>query len=178
METYQRKGRCWWPVSGNSMSPLINPGDRVLVVSVAAEQVRLGDIIVFKRNGGLVVHRVLKKLRTADSFSFTEKGDNTNISGLAGSEEIVGRFNMIRGKVKRLNLSSPLSRLTSLVISLWIRFSNSGVYRLEYSNVRAISKTGRVLTPLVQLTSNILVRLCFLVWYPSGLLVKGDGQPF
>ncbi len=174
METYKKKGRCWWPVSGNSMAPLIHPGDRVLVVSIPVDRVRLGDIIVFKRNGDLIVHRVLKKLRAADNVRFMEKGDGTHISGLAGGDTIVGRVNMIKGKVKRLNLNSPLSRLTSLILSLWFRFSSSAVYRLECSGIRAISQTGRVLAPLILVTSNILVRLCFLVWYPSGLLVRGD----
>lgn len=175
MEAYQKKGRCWWPVSGNSMAPLIHPGDRVLVVSIPVEQIRLGDIIVFKRNGDLIVHRVLKKLRNVGNVRFVEKGDGTHVSGLAGGDEIVGRVHMIQGKVKRLNLNSPLSRLTSLILSLWVRFSSSAVYRLEYSGIRAMSQTGRLLSPLLLLASSILVRLCFLVWYPSGLLVKGDG---
>jgi signal peptidase I len=175
METYQKKGRCWWPVSGSSMAPLIHSGDRVLVVSIPVERVRLGDIIVFRRNGELIVHRVLKKLRTADNFRFMEKGDGTHMSGLAGGDTIVGRVSMIEGKVKRLNLNSPLSRLTSLVLSLWFRFSSSAVYRLEYSGIGAVNRTGRMLSPLILLASSILVRLCFLVWYPSGLLVRGDG---
>jgi signal peptidase I len=174
METYKKRGRCWWPVSGNSMAPLIHPGDRVLVVSVPVERVCLGDIIVFKRNGDLIVHRVLKKLCTADNVRFMEKGDGTRVSGLVGGDAVVGRVNMIQGKAKRLNLSSPLSRFTSFILSLWFRFSSSAVYRLEYSGIRVISQTGRVLAPLLLVTSNILVRLCFLVWYPSGLLVKGD----
>lgn len=156
------------------MAPLIHPGDRVLVVSIPVERVRLGDIIVFKRNGDLIVHRVLKKLRTADNIRFMEKGDGTHMSGLAGSDTVVGRVSMIQGKAKRLNLNSPLSQFTSLILSLWFRFSSSAIYRLEYSGIKAISQAGRVLSPLILVTSNILVRLCFLVWYPSGLLVKGD----
>ena len=79
------------------MAPLIHPGDRVLVVSIPVEQIRLGDIIVFKRNGDLIVHRVLKKLRNVGNVRFVEKGDGTHVSGLAGGDEIVGRVHMIQG---------------------------------------------------------------------------------
>lgn len=55
------RGTCWLPVLTDSMMPLLQPGDQVQVSRIVAEEIRFGDIVVFRRGDDLIVHRVLKK---------------------------------------------------------------------------------------------------------------------
>ena len=84
-------GTCWLPVLTDSMVPLLQPGDQVLVSRIVAEGVRFGDIVVFRRGDDLIVHRVLKKWHTPKGVYFSEKGDAGYAHGLIRSDNIVGR---------------------------------------------------------------------------------------
>lgn len=61
----------WIPVAGNSMLPILRPGDSVQVAH-GQKSIFRGDIVVFRQNGGLVIHRVLA---VRGKFLLT-KGDN------------------------------------------------------------------------------------------------------
>lgn len=61
----------WIPVAGNSMLPTLRPGDSVRVAH-GQKRILRGDIVVFRQNGGLVIHRVLA---ARGEFLLT-KGDN------------------------------------------------------------------------------------------------------
>jgi hypothetical protein len=156
------------------MAPLIRPGDQVLVSKVIAEQVRFGDIVVFRRDNELIVHRILKKRRTASGLCFSEKRDTGYTYGLIGADKVVGRVTMVKGKGKILSLNSPLGRLTNLILSAWLYSAAITVNSLRLSGNKVIKLVGRVLSRLLPLTSNILVRSCFIIWYPSGLLARRD----
>lgn len=158
------------------MAPLIRPGDEVLVSKAAAQQIRFGDVVVFRRDGDLIVHRVLKKWRTADAICFGEKGDMAHTYGLIGADKVIGRVTMVKGRGKTLSLSSPLSRLTNLVLSAWFYLTTGGVGRLWFSRSKTVKRAGRVLSRLLLLSSSVLVRICFVIWYLSALLARGDGE--
>jgi len=56
----------WWPtlVIGDSMSPSMHKGDLLLMAPVDAEQLRVGQVIVFDRPGEpgqLIVHRLVRR---------------------------------------------------------------------------------------------------------------------
>ena len=61
----RRRGRIRLPVTGESMAPVLVPGDEIEVVSRPARDLELGDIVLFAardprgRLVGLVVHRLL-----------------------------------------------------------------------------------------------------------------------
>lgn len=58
-------------VSGRSMEPLLAEGDRVDVVRAEPGHLRPGQIVVFRRGGEVVIHRLL----LAREDRFLEKGD-------------------------------------------------------------------------------------------------------
>lgn len=66
-------------VSG-SMIPTIQIGDIVFVD--ANEQVETGDIIAFRRNTSVIVHRVIKSIDLEENAMFQTKGDNNNAADL------------------------------------------------------------------------------------------------
>lgn len=57
-------------VSGSSMEPSLHTGD--LVIAVRQADYGLGDVVVFRADGGLVVHRIIG----GDADGFSVRGDN------------------------------------------------------------------------------------------------------
>ena len=59
-------------VSGTSMAPAFQPGDLLLAIPFQAENLRVGDIIVWESQGQLVAHRIYE----ISGASMWTKGDN------------------------------------------------------------------------------------------------------
>jgi len=62
-------------VAGDSMSPVLRTGDTIYVEPVMAERVSVGDILVYKTEGTMVAHRLVRILRSNDKCMFLTKGD-------------------------------------------------------------------------------------------------------
>jgi signal peptidase I len=177
IELCTSKGRAWLPVLTDSMAPLIRPGDRILVYNVAPEQIGFGDIIVFRCDDDLIVHRVIKRWQDKSHLYFREKGDTRYTYGQTSAGEVIGRVTMVKGKGRMLNLTSPLSRLTNLALSSWIYCTTAIITVLRSSKSATIKGAGEVLGILSLLSSNLLVRVCFIVWYPAGLISRDGKEP-
>ena len=147
-------------------------GDEVLVRRVAPEHIRFGEIVLFTRHGDLIAHRVFKKLRSANGLRFTEKGDMGLVLGLVGADNVVGRITAVKARGKTLSLTSPPSQVANVALSAWLYRTAVAVTSLKSSKSRTARRVGRVLSVLLPLSSNIMVRLCFAIWYPSGLFVR------
>jgi signal peptidase I len=169
MELYNRKGAGWLPVLTGSMLPLLHPGDQVLIAATRAEHIRPGDIIVFRRNSELYVHRVLKKQRTPGGLRFVEKGDATHQCGFVDADAVIGRVNIIKDGHRMFALTSPASKFTRLIMSVWFYGTAITINLLTSSVSRNMRRAGRVLSPISLWSSNILARICRMVWYLPGL---------
>jgi signal peptidase I len=167
LDYYIEKGKGWLTVKTGSMAPLIHPGDRVLMSSVVAHEIREGDIVVFSRGGSLIVHRVLKKVGNNEETYFVEKGDNSLACGTFNLSDVIGRVNMVQRRRNMLNLSSPLSQLISRALSTWIYHTNKIAVRLRASKNRSIRRMGGAFLRLSLLSSNIFIRICCTIWYLS-----------
>ncbi|WP_287588389.1 signal peptidase I [Candidatus Borrarchaeum sp.] len=64
------------PFRGQSMEPSIKDGEEVFFQKVTVEQIKIGDIILFKKAGTLIGHRVLWKVKLKTTY-FLTKGDNS-----------------------------------------------------------------------------------------------------
>lgn len=80
-------------VSSDSMSPAINKGSLVFVKEVDFEDIKVGDVLTFTKEGSekWFSHRVIK-INTSDK-SFKTKGDHNNVSdpGYTSYDSVVGR---------------------------------------------------------------------------------------
>ncbi len=64
-------------VSGTSMLPLFREGDIVLLYKPPPNEIRVGDVVVYKRcGGGYIIHRVIDVVRIDDRYYYRTKGDN------------------------------------------------------------------------------------------------------
>ncbi len=112
-----KHGRCWARVVSDSMYPTIRRGNRVLVEMASPDQVRFGDIVVFRRNGTLTVHRIIAKRKVIGECHFLEKGDASLQSSLVAAEDILGRVTSIRNSGKPLPTISGYGRLLQLALA-------------------------------------------------------------
>jgi signal peptidase len=66
-------------ISGNSMNPVLYPGDVVITRGIAPEKIQVGDVIRFRRDGIDVVHRVMEVQNNGAALIFITRGDNNNV---------------------------------------------------------------------------------------------------
>lgn len=61
---------------GDSMLPLLKPLTEIRIRPVPAGQVRVGDIVAYRRNGSVCAHRVVRIASKSDGVVLLTKGDN------------------------------------------------------------------------------------------------------
>ncbi len=118
------------PVTGDSMSPLLRTGDSIYVEPVKAEDLSAGDILVYKTQGNMVAHRLIRILRSNGKFMFLTKGDTfSSADSLLKESDLIGRvyatgkygmdLNFKKGIFSMVNrLSYLLSPLSSFLYNL------------------------------------------------------------
>jgi signal peptidase len=75
-------------VRGNSMLPLLHEGDLVFLHHVDPQDIKVGDIVVYKSiYGGYIIHRVIKVIETPNGFLYETKGDNN-----PADDSMLGQF--------------------------------------------------------------------------------------
>lgn len=105
-----------FPPTGWSMYPLIvNGRDQVIVEPVDPARVRRGDVVLYRRPGGiLVLHRVWK--RTDEGFCMV--GDNqSEIEGPLPPEVVCGVMTAVIRNGRTIRASDPLYRLLA---GIWL----------------------------------------------------------
>jgi len=120
--------------SGRSMAPLIRERSLVLYVREEPPRPAPGDIVVFRRDGQLVAHRLIGFRGTGAGAEFREKGDNTlrafwmPMSALAG-RAVELRFGEARRSLeadpsdRRLRLLTRWSAAEADLVELYLRLT-------------------------------------------------------
>jgi len=83
-------------VASGSMTGTINKGDIVIINKIKSdyEKLEVGDVIAYKYNNKIIVHRIVEKIKVKDEFYFKTKGDaNKDV------DNFIVSTNMIVGKV-------------------------------------------------------------------------------
>ncbi len=76
-------------VDGTSMSPLLKPGDQVVLQRATPQQLQKGDLVVVRRQHDMVTHRLVHQ----NAGQWLTKGDNSRYPDLPALE------NQVLGKV-------------------------------------------------------------------------------
>ena len=105
-----------FPINGSSMQPLLHTNDIVTIAKI--DEVKKGDIILFKRNESqYVLHRVIK---IKNKLSFV--GDHqTKIETGIDSSQLVAK--VVSYKKKGSNKSHNLNSLSYKIYKILVRFS-------------------------------------------------------
>lgn len=84
-------------VASNSMRPVFSRGDSVLLEYSKPEDIEVGDVLVFRHNDIIVVHRVVNITTRNDHYYFNTKGDanEKQDSFKIEEKEIIGKVDYI-----------------------------------------------------------------------------------
>lgn len=156
-------------VHGDSMRPLIIPGDRLTIRIVDLDTVKAGDIVGFFQDSVIIVHRLIRKREYADGVYFCEKGDNLSGWGWHRGDTFLGKVERITGAGGRtidlascLDSKTGMNHTTLLVIQCWI-----SVYECLYRAGQKLAgegireRMGSVLRPLVKVV-NMIIRILMM----------------
>ncbi|MEM0118403.1 MAG: signal peptidase I [Conexivisphaerales archaeon] len=90
------------PVVGISMLPAIHTGDLAIVVPTSVSSLHVGDIVVYRFEGTLIIHRVIAVYDNANPPYVIVKGDNNPIpdQNITGPRQITN--SLLVGKVVML----------------------------------------------------------------------------
>lgn len=125
-DALKRRGRISLRVHGTSMLPWVRPGDIALIRLISSENVRCGDVVLFRREEHLLVHRIVEKRGSIDAAELFSKGDAHPASdGVVGEQELLGRVVRIYRGGHRINLDAPGQLALGVFISqlsLYSRF--------------------------------------------------------
>ena len=109
------------PVTGDSMLPLIQEDDRVLVAHGYAE-IRPGDVIVFWQAGKLLIHRVIHVYGDRSSPAYLTKGDHAReFDSSVSAQEIIGKAVSIERRNRRISIDTPTWRILGWMIAIAAR---------------------------------------------------------
>jgi signal peptidase I len=98
-EVSRRFGEVRLRVSGTSMLPHIRPGDLLVVHRCAFEDVRLGDVLLFRVGQRLFAHRVAAKDRRPAADLFITQGDALmDQDPPVSSANVIGRVTSIQSR--------------------------------------------------------------------------------
>ena len=128
-DLHHQKQESWLPVLSGSMMPLLRIDDYVLVQSVSPDSIRPGDIIVFKGQDKLIVHRVIRRYDNG-SPAFLQKGDSTTTAEIIRSEDVIGKVIAVRKGSKVICLNDRIWKAINCALTL----SSSSVYHLKPEN--------------------------------------------
>lgn len=104
-------------IAGESMTPLINIGDRVKVSAIEdPRSVRVGALVLFKTNGYYLVHRIVGKLNSRDGLHFRQKGDATILSSIISADQIIGKVTAIEKPDRIIHLNRFTGKSINLLL--------------------------------------------------------------
>lgn len=124
---------------GYSMFPVIKPGSEVFIQPFTPkENPEPGDIIAWKRESGIVVHRLACIIKTSEKVIFLTRGDSClRTDPPVARESILGKVIRVERKNKRLvdisNLRNrrPLYLLNRFLVTIIIIFEKTRVRPLK-----------------------------------------------
>lgn len=125
-------------VVGGSMGPWFIPGDFIIVQEVKAPTVRRGDVVVFRRGGLLIAHRVVKVLGAGSTgeLRWKTKGDSAERCDPVVLEgELIGRVGFVERAGRSISLQSPSWIATGWLLAL-ISPSSRFLYPLAHAITR------------------------------------------
>jgi hypothetical protein len=114
----EKRGHVSMRVHGTSMLPWVRPGNIALIRQTSIENVRCGDIVLFRRDTHLFVHRIVEKRGLLDTTQLFSKGDaHPTSDGLVEEGQLLGRVVRIYKDGDGIDLDAPGQLALGLLMS-------------------------------------------------------------
>jgi len=80
------------------MLPTFWPGDLLTIRNCSLDQVKTGDVVLYSRDDGFFIHRVLRTLATIEGVQLITRGDSMpNEDAPVRLQELLGKVISVRG---------------------------------------------------------------------------------
>jgi len=116
--------------TGSSMAPLIRSGSTVEIHFVPPSELRVGDVVLFRRERRLLLHRLVGQEARDGHLFFLEKGDHQPSSSWIPGDACLGRVTSIETDGRRWLVDSASGRRLSRLI-LNLSRGELALYRLK-----------------------------------------------
>jgi len=108
---------------GTSMLPLIGESSSIGVKPLVSEkQLKVGDIALFNRNGCLIAHRIIGRIKEGNAIYYTEKGDCGLSLTMIAKEQIIGKVVKIYTAEGTVHLEKPLWSIINRAVGYYWQF--------------------------------------------------------
>lgn len=128
-------------LTGNSMAPFLWHGDQV-VIEHGTTDLRLGDVIVYTKDGKVLAHRLVGRRRSRDGEPvLLTKGDRSRVLDPAiRHSQVIGKVIEVRGTTGHRRLTSPFWMIANYLLA--------GLSRLRVAFARPQRAVQRAVTEL------------------------------
>lgn len=75
-ERLQANAEIHFTVPTASMSPMLMPGEQIVVRGIPADRLHLGDIVLVKSENAWLIHRFIGRIKRGATLLYLTKGDN------------------------------------------------------------------------------------------------------
>lgn len=122
-------------VLSGSMEKIINIGDLAITKNIDSKKIKIGDVIAFRKDNIVILHRVKEIHNDRDLLKFKTKGDNNNVA-----DDFFVDSNLIEGvlytKIPYLGsvllfLSKPVGLIIIILVIIVI---SMGLYFINFRN--------------------------------------------
>ena len=86
-------------ITSGSMWPVLKTGDLILIQGAKKEDIRIGDVVVWKNVNGFTIHRVVQ---LTDKILVTKGDGNFKEDEPVKYEDVVGKAVSVNGKYVRI----------------------------------------------------------------------------
>jgi hypothetical protein len=154
---------------GLSMTPTIRDGEWVIVRRMRAEEVGLGDVVIYQAGNIFVAHRVIRKRARDGDIYFTVKGDaHLAAEGEITQEEIVAKVVALQKTDKRIDMDRPRWRLANRLIaccSSWVdRLCRDRNEQPGNEREESTRPLGRLSIGILAYLNHLLIKLLMGKW--------------
>jgi signal peptidase I len=128
----RHNGLSWHRATGNSMEPLIRPGDTLLVECRGSDRARKGDVILYRTQpaGTLVCHRVHRIVVREGRSIYRVRGDNSlHFDAEVRPSDILGTVAAVSRGGKVFVLGMPAAALLAARLRYWARRGKAALKR-------------------------------------------------
>jgi signal peptidase I len=123
-ESLRRTGSAVLAVNGNSMHPTLQMGWRVFLEPVRGEELRVGEIAVFRTEHHLTVHRLVWRERDDRGERLVFRGDYNRVRERVPPDAVIGRVVAVEIP-GRTRTTSQIRALEADILSRFYRMSHA-----------------------------------------------------
>jgi signal peptidase I len=113
---------------GFSMWPFLKTGERIVVKRIPLEDLRIGDIILYRSDNQMVCHRLIKKVDCEDGYLLYTRGDTSpNLGEPITEKALVGKVTGILRKGRFINFTGRWCHFVNRLIVEFAPFLRIGI---------------------------------------------------